>query len=263
MMHISFDLISDLHLESWPKSDWQGIATSPFCIVAGDVTQDYALLESTLEQLSEQYQAVLYIDGNEEHKRNWHSLGENFQDLAQITQSLEDVVYLQDNVVILNGVAVVGTNGWWTWDFDPAADTEQSQLWFQHQYGCNAVTAATVTQMAHTDAMYLANSIARLQTHVDVRQIIVVTHTVPRAQLIEHDIDLVSSHKFNLAGNSLMQHVLAKDTERKVKTWCFGHYHGSVDTVIDGVRYVNNCRGRGNTQYCQHVYYPRRIELDV
>jgi predicted phosphohydrolase len=263
MMHISFDLISDLHLESWPESDWQGIATSPFCIVAGDVAHDYTLVQSTLEQLSEQYQAVLYIDGNEEHKRNWHSIGENFDDLDQIAASIEDVVFLQDNVVVINGVAVVGTNGWWTWDFDPAIDAAQCQRWFESENYCNAVTSATISQMAQNDAAYLLNTIKRLQTHADARQIVVVTHSVPRVELIQHDIELGCSYNFNLSGNSFMQHVLEADTERKVKTWCFGHYHGSVDVVLDGVRYVNNCRGHGDTLHRQSAYYPRRIEIEI
>jgi predicted phosphohydrolase len=263
MMKIAFDLISDLHLESWAQSNWQGIATSPFCIVAGDVAHDYGLVQDTLQQLSEQYQAVLYIDGNEEHKRNWHSIGENFQDLEQITDAIEDVVFLQDNVVIMNGVAVVGTNGWWDWEFDTQQDSAQSQLWFESENYCNAVTSATVAQLAQNDAQYLVRTIEQLQTHIDARQIIVVTHTVPRVELIQHDIELSSSHNFNLSGSSLMQHVLAVDTGHKVRTWCFGHYHGSVDTVIDGVRYVNNCRGHGDTPHRQIAYYPKRIEIDI
>ena len=37
-----------------------------------------------------------------------------------------------------------------------------------------------------------------------------------------------------------MESALLADTEGKIKTWCFGHYHGSVDRVIDGVRYVDS-----------------------
>jgi hypothetical protein len=34
------------------------------------------------------------------------------------------VVYLQDNVVVINGVAILGTNGWWGFDFDNTIDPE-------------------------------------------------------------------------------------------------------------------------------------------
>jgi hypothetical protein len=55
---------------------------------------------------------------------------------------------------------------------------------------------------------------------------------------------------------------VAGDTESKIHTWCFGHYHGDVDSWLGGVRYVNNCRGRGNTPWSKSVYYPKRIEID-
>ena len=88
-------------------------------------------------------------------------------------------------------------------------------------------------------------------------------YTVPNAELINHDLDLVNTHHFNCMGNRLMRLVLSNDTEHKIDTWCFGHYHRSVDRIIDNVRYVNNCRGRGDTEHRQHVYYPKRIEIAV
>jgi UDP-2,3-diacylglucosamine pyrophosphatase LpxH len=262
-MKFAFDLISDLHVETWRQFDWQGQATSPFCVVAGDVAQDPTTVGKTLEHLSESYQAVFYIDGNDEHKSNWADIGGNYQDLTDAIEQIEDVVYLQDNVVIINGVAIVGTNGWWTWDFDPGADVAQTQQWFQQHYHCTAGTTEAITQLALSDAVYLAASIKKLQTHVDARQIVVVSHTVPLPELVQHDIPLNQSYRINIMGNSLMQDILSADTEHKIKTWCFGHYHGSVDQTIRGIRYVNNCRGRGDTNWNQSVYYPRRIEIEI
>jgi hypothetical protein len=66
----------------------------------------------------------------------------------------------------------------------------------------------------------------------------------------------------NVMGNRLMMQALAADTEHKIHTWCFGHYHGSVDQTRSGVRFVNNCRGRGNTTHSQYVYHPKRIVID-
>jgi len=55
---------------------------------------------------------------------------------------------------------------------------------------------------------------------------------------------------------------MAADTVNKLHTWCFGHYHGSVDQTRSGIRFVNNCRGRGDTPYAKSVYYPQRIVVD-
>jgi len=59
-----------------------------------------------------------------------------------------------------------------------------------------------------------------------------------------------------------MELVRHQDTENKIHTWCFGHYHNSVDRVIDNIRYINNCRGRGDTEYKHPVYFPKRIDVD-
>jgi len=116
--------------------------------------------------------------------------------------------------------------------------------------------------MSRTDAAYLINSIQRLQTHNDVRKIAIITHTVPGADLVAHDIELCDNCNFNCMGNRLLRLAHDADTEKKIHTWCFGHYHGSVDRIIDNVRYVNNCRGKGNTNWSRSVYYPKRITID-
>jgi hypothetical protein len=47
-MNFSFDLISDLHVESWPSFNWSDQVTSPYCVVAGDVARDRDVLVETL-----------------------------------------------------------------------------------------------------------------------------------------------------------------------------------------------------------------------
>jgi hypothetical protein len=116
--------------------------------------------------------------------------------------------------------------------------------------------------MALTDAAYLRNSIRKLQMHQDVKAIVVVTHTVPAPWLVEHDLELEDHYRFNTTGNEHLQIALDEDTENKIKVWCFGHYHRSIDRQFENVRYVNNCRGRGNTPWSQSVYYPKRITIE-
>jgi predicted phosphodiesterase len=260
-MNFSFDLISDLHIETWQDFDLTNRATSPVCVVAGDVARDHESLRNTLQHLSRCYNTVFYIDGNEEHKNNWYDLDSNYSNIAETMADLENVVFLQDNLIVLNGVAIVATNGWWTWDFNPNVDFEQSQMWFCDHYGAPRHTAQEITVRALSDARFLSQSIERLQLYPDVKKIIVVTHTVPRFDLVRHSTDLVESLRVNTLGNSLVTTCLEQDLERKVSHWCFGHFHSAVDQVIDGVRYVNNCRGRGDTPWRQLVYHPLKIEI--
>jgi len=261
-MTFAFDLISDLHQETWPTFNWKEQATSPFCVVAGDIGEDRQQVVETLRHLGSCYQAVFYIDGNDEHAAHREHLGASYLDLSQAIESIPNVVYLQDNVVVVDGVAIVGTNGWWGFDLDLTVDPENSAEWYREKEHLSYNAIKQITKMSNTDATYMAQSIRRLQTHNDVKKIVCVTHTVPDSALIEHDIHLDGTHRFNMMGNRYMKLALDQDSENKIHTWCFGHYHGKVDQIRNGVRFVNNCRGRGGSEWSRHVYYPERIVID-
>jgi predicted phosphodiesterase len=261
-MRFTFDLISDLHIETWQEFDWTGQATSPYCVVAGDVAQDHSTVRRTLQHLGDCYQAVFYIDGNEEHSENLADIEDSYWSLHRAVKDIRNVVYLQNNVVIINGVAILATNGWWGYNFNPWIDQDQSQTWYQHKALVGHETTHDIRSRSHHDAAYMVNSVRKLQTHQDVKAMVLVTHTVPAPWLIEHDIDLQDNYRFNCMGNQHMQAVMESDTEHKIQAWCFGHYHRPVDREQEGIWYVNNCRGRGDTEYCQVAYHPRRITIE-
>lgn len=262
-MQFAFDLISDLHAETWDSFDWTGQPTSPIAVIAGDIARDRKRVIEILTHLGQCYQAVFYIDGNEEHKNYRDDITTSYQNLVRQLANIPNVVYLQDNVVVIDGVAILGTNGWFGFDFDPAIDATEVMAWCHETYHTPMDAVLRIQNYAVNDAAYMVKSIKRLQTHQDIRRIVVVSHTVPDPQLIAHDLELAGTFKFNVMGNRYMMQALGVDTENKIHTWCFGHYHGSVDQIHSGVRFVNNCRGRGDTHWKQHVYHPRRIVVDV
>jgi len=122
--------------------------------------------------------------------------------------------------------------------------------------------SSEISTMALHDAAYLINSTHKLQTHKEVSAVVMVSHTVPAAWLISHDQELAHTWRFNTSGNGHLQTALDEDTESKIQVWCFGHYHRRVDQDHAGVRWVNNSRGRGGTDWCQSAYYPQRIEIN-
>jgi UDP-2,3-diacylglucosamine pyrophosphatase LpxH len=264
-MKIAFDLISDLHLEPDSDFNWTGQATSPVCVVAGDVGRDYSTVKRTLRHLTECYSAVFYIDGNDEHRFMLDNIGASYRRLTRELHNIKNLTFLQNNVVIIDGLAILGTNGWWGFDMDETIDPELCKYWMKNKYEENypdiEVDTDAIEEFSRTDAAYLINSIQRLQTHLDVKKIAIITHTVPGAELIQHDIDLFMTPQFNCMGNGLLQLAHSSDSENKIAAWCFGHYHGNVDREINGVRYVNNCRGKG--LYQKSVYYPKRIEIEI
>jgi hypothetical protein len=268
-MQFAFDLISDLHVETWENPlDFGGFATSPYALIVGDVARDRDVLRSTLQSISQQYQTVFYIDGNDEHSDRYNHLGNSYHDLEHLISGLENVVYLQNNLVIINGIAILATNGWWTYDFDPTIDAAQTKKWWQEKVrikqGVIVSDAAvdSISLIAVADAVYMTSSLAKLQTYIDVKHVIMATHTVPRLDLISHDIDIDGTYFLNCFGNRYMSECIECDHTRKISTWCFGHYHNPVDIMRDGIRYVNNCRGRGDSAFSKFVYHPKRIEID-
>jgi hypothetical protein len=263
-MTFAFDLISDLHTETWANFDWAGQATAPYCVVAGDVARNRQRLLDTLEHLGKCYPGgVFYVDGNEEHKDYFDDLGASYRDLAKDIDAIKNVVYMQDNVIIVNNVAFLGTNAWWTYDFDSKMSVETSIQHIQDHFGINNSTATNIMGVAYNDAAYMVNSVRKLQTHKEVDAIVMVSHTVPAPWIIAHDPDLVDTWRYNSMGNSYITQAIDEDTENKIHTWCFGHYHRPIDQNFAGIRYVSNPRGRGNTDWCQQAFYPKRIEIEI
>jgi hypothetical protein len=155
-MIFNFDLISDIHRETWPSFDWEGQPTAPYCIVAGDIARDRALVIDTLERLSEVYQGVFYIDGNDEHKDYAEELGQSYVELHELIKPMSNVVYLQDNVVIINGVAILGTNGWWSYDLDPNMELDQSIQWVMDAQKITEAAATNIIGVGYNDVGYMA-----------------------------------------------------------------------------------------------------------
>ena len=53
-MQVTFDLISDLHIETWPGDfDWTGMGTSQFCIVTGDRGRRWCFVRIPDQQTAE------------------------------------------------------------------------------------------------------------------------------------------------------------------------------------------------------------------
>ena len=262
-MTFAFDLISDLHVETWDSFDWTGQPTSPYCVVAGDVSRDHDRVVETLNHLRRCYAGVFYIDGNDEHRYYLEDLSSSYKQLKNKIESLDDVIYLQDNVVIINGVAILATNGWWSYDLDREQDYEISQQWYQQYTNSSQSAADAIAGIAYHDAAYISNSVHKLQTHQEVKSIVLVTHTLPNANLCDYDLDLANTPRIGTMGNPHLQMALKEDTENKIQVWAFGHYHRAVDQQMNGIRYVSNPRGRGNTPWSQSAYYPKRIEVTV
>jgi hypothetical protein len=227
-MEIGFDVISDLCLSPNDSFKWTNKATSLYCIVAGNISSDTRTIIQTLGHLAKYYQGVFYIPGKLEYK-GFDDVEMRTEELVAICDHLDSVEILYHNVVMIDGVAVVGANGW-------GSLSEDYDL--------------TNIQMLHEredDLLYLYKTIERLQVHLDVKKIIVATSAVPRkdlyfGQLPEH-IETMP------ALSSCAQY----DTEKKLSHWIFGTYENIVDITVNDVNYINNAYFKSRNYWAKRV----------
>jgi hypothetical protein len=135
--------------------------------------------------------------------------------------------------VIIDGVAVIGANGW-----NDAGNT-------------NTLRDISHTAARFEDMAYLNKSIEKLQKHLDVKRIIVVSNAVPSSDLYFRETPEIVDSQIPLCAS------LISDTEHKVRHWVFGSYDKTADTYVDDINYINNPYLHVNP------YWAKRITISV
>ena len=101
-----FDVISDLHLIPNEEFNWEGKATSLYCIIAGNISHDIPTIIKTLSILSRYYQGVFYALGALEYQDvDVSDVYVKTKQLLHACSRIKNVAVLHQNVVIIDGVA--------------------------------------------------------------------------------------------------------------------------------------------------------------
>ena len=233
-MNIGFDVISDLNLDAEDSFDWENKATSLYLIIAGNISNDLRVIRQTLVHLSKFYRGIFYVPGSLEHD-NMHLVKNRYREIFEICKSLNNVALLYRHVVVLDGIAILGATGWYGTKVDTTTALEKLHLHAQHV----------------EDVSYIGLSLEKLQLHLDVKKIIIVTNCAPGPELffgeepaeIDDQIPLIQT--------------LDHDSEHKVSTWIYGSYDKNVDTTIDNINYINN------SYFKKSSYWSKRIEINI
>lgn len=232
-MDIGFDVISDLYLEPDDNFNWEGKATSLYCVVAGNISSNLRTIVQTVAHLSRLYQGVFYTIGTLEYE-GCTDIPQRTEEILQACDRIPNVALLHHHVIIINGIAILGTNGW----YEAPVDRNSS---FSEQ----------IEMAKLEDITYLKQSIVKLQKHLDVKKILLVTNSVPGDQFYFGETPDVTLY------NIPLNVALRADTESKVSDWVFGTYKKIVDTNIDGINYVSN------PSLKQKPYWAKRISISV
>jgi predicted phosphohydrolase len=233
MTTIGFDIISDLNLSPESSFNWEGKATSLYLIIAGNISSDLRTIRQTLLHLSRFYQGIFYTLGSTEYNYTG-DIDARTNEIHKICQTINNVAVMHHHVVIVDGIAIAGANGWYgnTIPSDP-------------------VTEALTEQHRNEDILYLKNTLERLQKHLDVKKIILVSNSVPSEELYFREAPESIQNQLNLGM------ILSFDTESKVSHWIYGTYGKVVDTTIRGINYINN------SYYNRNPYWAKRIEVTI
>ena len=259
-MEVTFDLISDLNIIH--SLDWEGQPESLICIVAGNVSEDRVVLTQTLEHLAGQYKHVFYVDGPKDHKWAMDNLPWSFIDIVNTTEPMKNVTYLHNQVCILEGKAIVPVNGWYSLDFNPNFDLEQQYQWMKERGYVNSMNdVMRLMSYAASDVRYLYKTIQKMQEMNNVKEVVIVTATVPDVGFVEHDTSLQDTPMMNLMGNSQLMSCLEADVKNKVSTWMFGTYPHPTDQIKNNIRFVSNPRGIPEDFAKSGIYHPKRIQV--
>lgn len=255
-MKLNFDLISDLYLDTLEDFTWEGKATSLFCIVAGNISKDHAVLFGFLDYISQFYEGVFFIDGDLEHDNFGGDFDTSYASLRDNINDIEGVFFLHENIIILPGITLLATNGWTTFDFTTNNEITETMEFLEARNSVPIATANDIFKLAVTDQHYMYNSLESVQDMDEVENLIVVTNSVPCPEFITHDDDYDGTLLGDVSGNSGLLDCLSNDPKKKVKTWIFGKYTGDIDYEIDGVRFVNN----PGLNKDPGIYYPKIIK---
>lgn len=248
---IKFDYVSDLHIDHWDNTyrtfslsgnkkhfplDWGKLKKSDILVVAGDISDDLYTSIYYLKQLKNFYKDVIFVDGNHEHINNYPELFDQ-QKIAYELKNDPTVHYLPDQDFIRNGIAFVGFCGWW--DYQYGKNIDQNGDYFKDWINWmdedkTHLFAKNVLTRAGEEFMRMFKRLSSHQHNCNIKQIVLVSHTVPRAGFArEADVD----HNSNFA-------TIHKQRFPKISTWIFGHNHHKHSLKMDGIQFLSNPRGR-------------------
>lgn len=256
---ISFDLVNDLHVDTYHVNYRLPASDKTILVVAGDVSNRFSRTCEFLEHARTVYETVLFVDGNHEWY-GWQSeMNKSYSQLARMVQKT-GAHFLHKNPYIVGDCAFIGANGWY--DLAVNNNIQASEQALRHQMGDYSniwqwQKLTTPQQQAYQQSFVLSTQLQRINARSDIQKCVVVTHTVPRK-------DLIAAHRnpnSALTGcfvNTQLHNILQNDSNKKVKVWCFGHTHDQSDCVRDNIRYVNNCRGYPKEKT---VWHPKEITV--
>lgn len=228
--------ISDLHLD---HSNMELEETdSDVLVIAGDISSFPLFTADWIEKNVGNKKPVIYVAGN--HEYDYNDIAEHDFKISRALSHLENVHFLNNRSVIIDGVKFIGSTLWTGFDAFPEMGSVQMLKDIAHTSICdfssilngqNKFSPSDAEKLFHESKSYI---FSELSNSFDGKRV-VVTHFPPSR---------VSLHKA-YRGNILNPYFIAncEDLVLKSDLWIHGHTHTSVNTHHFGVKVLCNPRG--------------------
>jgi len=254
---ITFDLISDTHLEFYQKAKQikplldqiKAQKQSSIICLAGDIGYPkMPLYRVFLENLMELYDYILVVSGNHEYynaRSTAVEIDQRIKDLCEdlTSRSSKTVIYLQKQAIEIQGHVFLGCTLWseiHNHALVTRSMSDYKKIQKKGHYGLNGayrhthITTHDVNRWHYDHVQWLKEQLALYQD----KPVIIITHHAP--------ITLPEIHPPAFCNNALTEAYctdLSELVKRPVVCWCFGHTHQSYKGQYRGVWFQNSPAG--------------------
>lgn len=245
---MKFDILSDVHQDggwgTYPKT-----GNNSTLVLAGDLYNGHVGAVKVLHYFAKYYETILYVDGNHEFYGSgaYIPIQDNMKRVRDIILRTKpsNVHYLSEEGPWTgpDGVAFVGVNGWYDFNAPGAPRHEQIDSWLRGNNDSRMVFGRDSGE-AHKsfmlDLQNLVNQLRTTYTDDNVKNVVVVTHSLPTHKVLHPRFPVASNGSF-LNGHADNDDL--NDVMYKVNTWIFGHTHDRWNINHKGIQFISNPRG--------------------
>jgi len=253
-------LLSDTHLETG-----RDIQVPPMqedletvLVLAGDIGYPEDI-KKLISELHDKFKYIIYITGNHEFYDRTSDIEEIKSDISAMLDKYENVHYLENTYIVLDGVTFIGATLWSNIlnDIEQMGSVKHSLSDFRIVKVYNEetgkrenITPQDMAEFNKESVRYLEDILARTSG-----EIVVVTHFSPSMQ---------STHlkyfgsKLNPYFHNRLEYLLE---ENKV-TWLHGHTHASCDYKVGKSRVLCNPWGYYDI-YVENPEYDPYLRIEV
>lgn len=208
-------------------------------VLAGDIDVG-GIKEGTANKLRDQFKYIVYIAGNHEFYGHDHGLLQ--QKLEEIVSYDDNLYYLDNDYVTLDGVVFYGGTAWTQTAPDRHDMLKGSMNDFISIKNVDLVTGK-VDRFTPADANeendeFVRTLEARLSRNDNELPVVVVSHHTPSDKSQDSRYD---PSRLNCAYHNKFEGLI--EDNPAIKLWCHGHVHNSNDYMLYDTRVVSNPYG--------------------